>query len=387
MLELQDLLNSAEGRAFLLENDIYTDDDSFLQLLSPPDDATLLRHSGADAGQKLVCTGQQVYLDYRQSVVGKLLALQKLDAQPEVATCLLWHDTDRSATDPLMNKFVWHMQGKQYPFKIAPPRTEEIEQRFVTLEAPLLEKAMTTLRNYLYQSGVENKNLAAERYDRLKALYLSGDGQTLSEFNLRVSHLLFEDYLGYQPRSVMLSTILNEESFIQAINACVNNLAAVVQVFNETGVELAHEKNINPQVRPLPQDYFPIHYSCPVDGRRLRLRYVIEGSDHFAIGEGKEGRVYRFHLGTNELSIDEIVQAGRWSPDVMLPVLLNRQVSGYVMGKSSALYGLMMRQVIKRVLGQQPAPFLVPSNNTPGDDEHPDSLLYRYLALDQQISD
>ena len=64
-----------------------------------------------------------------------------------------------------------------------------------------------------------------------------------------------------------------------------------------------------------------------------------------------------------------------------MPAFFNDFVSGYVAGKSSALYLLIINDVLQRVLGKTPVPILVPeslgqSNTTP---DQVDSLLFSYF--------
>jgi hypothetical protein len=90
----------------------------------------------------------------------------------------------------------------------------------------------------------------------------------------------------------------------------------------------------------------------------------------------------RFHLGGRELSLGELEATGRWSPDVTLPVYLNDLAGGVVVGRSSALYGLVLDDVLERVLGRSPIPMLVPEDLAAVLAEEPavDSVLYDYLV-------
>jgi hypothetical protein len=87
-------------------------------------------------------------------------------------------------------------------------------------------------------------------------------------------------------------------------------------------------------------------------------------------------------LGRHELSIDEIVRAGAWSPDVSLTLFLNDFVSGYVAGGSSGIYyGLVMKAVVENVLHKRRVPILLPqaTGSEHDDPAGANSLLYRYL--------
>lgn len=92
--------------------------------------------------------------------------------------------------------------------------------------------------------------------------------------------------------------------------------------------------------------------------------------------------MYKFHLGQGKLSIAKIVQTGRWSPDVCFPIFFNDLVSGFVAGKSSALYLMVMNQVMQQALNKRPVPVLVPPGLDAPDEapDKPDSLLYKYMT-------
>ena len=97
------------------------------------------------------------------------------------------------------------------------------------------------------------------------------------------------------------------------------------------------------------------------------------------------GQADRFYLGRNDLSVAEITRTNRWSPDVCFPIFVNDLVSGYVAGKSSAIYLLVLNQVLRQILHKTPVPILVPNGlglkETKANQF--DSLIYRYLANGQ----
>jgi hypothetical protein len=82
------------------------------------------------------------------------------------------------------------------------------------------------------------------------------------------------------------------------------------------------------------------------------------------------------------LSIAEIAQTDRWSPDVCFPIFFNDLVSGFVAGKSSAIYLIILNAVLHEVLDKKPVPILVPESlrRIGSDATQIDSLLYRYFA-------
>ena len=152
-------------------------------------------------------------------------------------------------------------------------------------------------------------------------------------------------------------------------------------MFNQT-VEDLQDKGINPKVKPLAENYLPLHVTCSDCRRRLRLHRERQGGDHYAVTQCKCGRAYRFYLGSRHLSMDEIAQGGSWSPDVCLTLFLNDFVSGYIAGGSSGIYyGLVMKEVLENVLQKRRVPILLPPP-AGADTAAVDSLLYRYL-MDQ----
>jgi hypothetical protein len=124
-----------------------------------------------------------------------------------------------------------------------------------------------------------------------------------------------------------------------------------------------------------------LFYSCDQDDLRFRLHHIIEGDEHIAIGACGSQHIHKFYLGKDTLSIDSLAQTGRWSPDVFLPGFFNDMVSGFVAGRSSAIYLIVLNAVLRQVLGKSPVPVLVPEslaepNNSP---DQIDSLIYSYF--------
>jgi hypothetical protein len=263
--------------------------------------------------------------------------------------------------------------------RITSKRTDGIETRFVQLDKSRLRKVIDRLYTYLFQSGMKGTD-AKRRCQQLRAIFLYENPGTLSEFNYRLTTFLLDAQLGYSPRPVIFSKVLNQGIITDEVNLFINHLADVVQAFNEAVYALI-EMDIDPQVKPLNEDYLPLSYSCEVDHQRLRLHHRIEGDDHFAIATCRCGAFYRFYLGSNTLSIAEIAQTNRWSPDVCLPVFLNDLVSGYVVGKSSALYGLVLNAVLEKALHKRPVPMFVPPSLAEGESapDQVDSLIYSYI--------
>jgi len=379
MQELSDLLDSKAGLDYLKSEGVFVSQQHFKDQLQAPAKNDLTEDLGGEDA-KLVCSGQQVYIDYRQSVLSKFEALRDIAQVDDLLSLFLWVDTDRSGADSLTTKFAWPNGRKKGPITILPPGTREVETRFSAIDSSVLVGAADQLWTSLRQSD-ERVDGAKERYKNFRSIFVDSEHTSLSAFNLQVSEFLLSNVYDYVPRSVSLSALLGRTTILQDVDIFVNCIVDVIKVFNEAVGSLIGN-NINPQVKPLLQAYLPLFYSCDDDGRRLRLFRQIEGSDHFALGRCKCGRQFKFHLGQGQLSIAELALTNRWSPDVCFPVFINDLVSGFVAGKSSTLYLIVMNAVLRKVLGKTPVPILIPQyleyQNT--NNGQFDSLLYRYLA-------
>ncbi len=379
MQTLMDVLNSAGGVSFLESKGVFVDPQDFKDQLKMPAKPNLADDIGA-ANAKLVCSGQQIYVDYRHSVLSKIVTLQTMEQDEDLFPFFLWVDTDRSGSDNLITKFAWPNSSKKGPISILPPGTRDIESRFVTLDTGRLLRAIDKLETHLRQSGQKRKG-AKQKYQQLRAIFADENPGTLSEFNLRLTDFLLTNVFEYIPHSAVLSDLLDIPVLLDEVDSFINGIDGVVQVFNEAVQALA-QKGIDPQVNLLPGNYLPLFFSCGVDDKRLRLYHHIDGNDHFAVSACKCGQEYRFHLGHRALSIAEIAQTDRWSPDVCFPIFFNDLVSGFVAGKSSAIYLMVMNEVLRKVLDKTPVPILVPQSlrDVESDQIQVDSLIYRYFA-------
>lgn len=378
MVSLAHLLNSPEGIAFLESKGVYVSLPDFCQQLRPPFKKDLINLLGSEK-ELLAWDGQQLYIDYRRSVLSKIQALHDLEDRFGVLTAFIWVDTDRSGSDKAITKFILPVAGKAQTISIADSRTAEVEIRFVNLDPSTLKTAIGTVKTYLPHFP-EKKGVVRPRYEQLQALFLREEAISLAEFNRQLTYFLLQTHLGLNPRPLILSEMLKTGLLTSVIEEFINHLPAVVKVFNGA-VEALVKQDIDPQVKPLPENYFPLRYSCDGDNTRLRLQHQVDdGGDHFAAATCRCGKAYRFFLGNRTLSLSEITGTDRWSPDVCLPIFLNDFVSGQVAGKSSALYGLVLNAVLEEVLARRPIPILVPASlgkeNEPG---HVDSLIYNYL--------
>ena len=378
MQTLADLMRSTQGQEWLASKGVFTSHQKFKESLKPPAQSGLAVMLGVN-GRKLICSGQQLYIDYHQSVLSKILTLREYKDDPALFPFFLWVDTDRSGSDNLITKFAWPVDSKKGPIRITPSGMKDIESRFVELDPVQLRSAIDKLATHLLQSHVSRKS-AKTKYQELRAFFDRKSAGTLSDFNHQVTNFLLDKHLGYHPDSVILSDAINRGIVTEEVNLVLNHLDALIKVFN-TSVQSMQEMGIDPQVEIRDDDYLPLFYSCNVDNLRLRLKHVVESGDHFATATCRCGKNYRFHLGQTSLSIAEIAETQRWSPDVLMPAFFNDYVSGYVAGKSSALYLLVINEMLQQVLGKTPVPILVPESLAKSDPapDQIDSLLYDYL--------
>lgn len=154
-------------------------------------------------------------------------------------------------------------------------------------------------------------------------------------------------------------------------------LDAFVACFNAR-VAALRACGIDPAVAPLAEGYLPLFHCCPVDGERIRLHRRRAG---WLGGRGADPRRPPLRLPARPAgtSLDALFATGRWSPDVVLPVLLNDRFSGLVAGRSSALYCPVLNAAMAEALGMRPIPILAPAalgGAMPG----PDGLVQSWLT-------
>ena len=82
MQTLTDLTNAVEGLRFLESEGVFTDQQDFAVQLKRPVKPNLA--DDLNTNKKLVCSGQQVYVDYRQSVLSKIELLQAMEQDQEL---------------------------------------------------------------------------------------------------------------------------------------------------------------------------------------------------------------------------------------------------------------------------------------------------------------
>ncbi|WP_143309733.1 hypothetical protein, partial [Candidatus Entotheonella palauensis] len=340
MRDLNDLMTTPDGVAFLASNDIWIHPEDFLARLEPPVQSGLIHPS--DAGpRKPIYALQQIYVDCTQSMLDRITLLDRFEPHADCYPFFLWIDTDLSGTDALMHRFHWPLFNKQVSVRISPSVHDSRELRFIPTETTRLEQALEKLNIYLGQSITGRKKVTRSKvrakFEQLKAVFLQQPDEMLSELNYRVIYFLLNHHSGLNPVSMIVSDLLDRDVITGEINVYLNHLDAAISAFNNA-VEALRAEDIDPKVKPLSGDYLPLHVSCLDCHRRLRLHREHQGQDQFATASCKCHQQYRFYLGRHELSMDEIAQAGPWSPDVSLTLFLNDFVSGYIGGGSSGIY-------------------------------------------------
>jgi hypothetical protein len=223
---LTQLLNSSSGLHFLESKGVYASPQEFKQRLQPPAKADLSEKFGLDSSP-LVYDAQQLYVDYRWSVLSKLSLLHDLEHQQGVFTLFIWIDTDRSGSEKAITKFILPVAGKLHTISVASKRTRNIETRFVDLDPRRLRMAIERLEAYLHHFP-EKKRIVRPRYERLRALFTRDGAIGLSEFNRQITYFLLQSHMGLDPRPLILSEILNNGLLDEAIDEFINALPVVV---------------------------------------------------------------------------------------------------------------------------------------------------------------
>jgi hypothetical protein len=382
---LPELAVSEAGAELLGEEGVFLDRPSFLEAISAPPTDVLHRLSepsdrGAVRARPIVYMGQQLSVDYGASVFAKLAALGDLQANHGIRGCALWVDTDRAGSDRRMTAISWPRRDGRAGVSLAPPGSKDREPRFIRIERRELPKALDRLRTYLGEAEVAPGGL--DRYAHLRAILSRSPAGTLADLSAEITDLLLAEH-GITLAPVRLSRLLEEKELKGQVEACVNALPKVIEVFNRALFDL-RERGIDPLLHPLADDYLPLHIACASDATRLPLRRRDEADGAYAVATCRCGTTHRFRLGREELTVDEIVQTHRWSPSVFLPTLLNDLASGVVAGKSSAIYGMVLNRVLREALDKEPIPMLVPESLTSRDADGPprlvaDSLMVSYL--------
>lgn len=384
MRSLADLLATAQGRKFLVDRGLFTDREEFLGRLRAPRTDGLVGMLGMPPGSAPVYVGQQVCADYSPATVTKFAAANRLTGRPLVASAILWHDCDRAGSERYGMRLVLPTEGRPTGIWLAPKSLDAHEPRFIPVGRQAVDEALGRLRSWVASTTRDQpgpvREAALARVAVLGEAVLGAPVDTLARANAAFANFLLAQRFGVRNPFAFLSDVLDRGLLTASVNAYLERLDDVIAVYNEAVAELC-ALDVDPRVRPLTPEHLPLHLSCPHDGTRLRLAHLRTTRDHFAVATCRCGSTHRFHLGRGAMSLGELAGTGRWSPDVSLPVHLNDLASGWVAGRSTALYGLVLNAVVARVLGGRPIPGWIPPelghDRPPVDGE--DSLLVEYL--------
>lgn len=353
MRTLADLQSTVPGRAFLESEMTFDDPDVFLSQLLPP----ACDRVPQNAGRLPVYVHQQVYLDYRVSVVAKIRALRDLEQRrPQVLPEFLWIDTDRAGSDKLSLRLYLYSTGGTVAVRLAPARCEQQEPRYIQLDRVRLAEGIARMERII-ASRADGTIDRLSRFNQLRPL-LATDG-SLADFSRGWTDRILQETLDFRPTPVLVSGLIASGALATALDSLLNRQAEFVACFNAR-VRALQAQDIDPQVKPLADDYLPLFMSSPVDGRRVRLKLQRDGSHHLATAVDATGQRLRYELGQGELKMSNLPDDLLWSPDVTLPLLVNEYYSGVVAGRSSTLYMLVFRDVLRKVLCVEPIPTLVP---------------------------
>jgi hypothetical protein len=383
MRQVHELLASEEGREYLHERGVLTDATAFVERLRPPARPGLSELAGVPEGAAIVAVGQQVQADYPSAVTSKLRAAARLREPPTITTTALWMDTDK-AKGATRITIAGPEGSEDLRLRYVPESKNDVESRFLPVDVGRLRRVVTEVG--AWAAGTVPAGDVRDRVVlRAAALAAAVDGAetvTLAQANGDLASVLVREHLHFDGPQTFVSGLLDAGLLEEGVDQALRDLDAFIGVFNDRVKALAAD-GVDPQVHLLPADYLPLFFSCPSDGLRRRLHRESSGSDQFAVATCRCGTTHRFHLGNGrELSGTELVATGRWSLDVSLPVFVNDHVSGFVTGRSSALYGIVCNSVIETVLGGTPVPLFLPTDLGRATEAPPvpDSLLYDHLV-------
>jgi hypothetical protein len=357
MRGLGELLADRDGRALLERRGVLTSEEDFVDGLGPPAQAGLLDRLGRSGDRPLVYTAHQAKADYGPSVITKLRSAGRIDRRSGVEAALLWLDMDRAGADRSTTAIHLRGRGGALQVRLASRRHDDKEVRFVPVDRVHLEETLAKMGAWARQHGAA----VAERHQGLAEAFFEADPGTLAEANLALTSFLLRSHLDVAAPSLPVSDLAARGLLADTFDEVVDRIDDVITVFN-AAVDSLLASDVDPQVHHLGPDYLPLHYSCDRCGRRCSLARERRGADTFAAATCSCGASYRFHLGSGSLSMAELERTGRWSPDVTLPLSLNDLASGVVAGRSSALYGMVLNEVLIKVLARRPIPMLVPAD-------------------------
>lgn len=368
------------GRKWLADHGVHTDVEQFAAALRPAADGGAATLAGLPPDSPLVYVGQQIAADFGHATAAKFGAVHDLRTA-DVASVVAWHDMDRAGSDRYGLRVVIAMGGRPTGVWLAHRKLGDREPRFIPADYARLEELLRKARSATSGMPRATRAQVLARLDGFAEDLARQPPETVAQAGRTVATRLLREHLDVEVPGVYVSQLatagLLRELLLQVLDA----LDDVARVYNEAVADLTRE-GLDPQVHALDERWLPLWYSCPDSGRRLRLVRERAGADLFGTAVCPCGAEHRFHLGNGSPCLDELEAAGRWSPDVLLPVLCDHLFSGYVAGRSSAIYGIVMRRVLRSALERTPTPAFLPAALAapPTAPPEPDSLLHYYLT-------
>ena len=348
-------LSTAGGHEWLAARGVHTDPERVCAALAMPLARDAVALLGLGGERPVIYVGQQVAGDFSHLTAVKFAAARDLAAAGRVDSVIAWHDMDRVGSDRFGMRIVFEF-GVQFGVWLAPRKLENHEPRFIAVEPARLDEAFTRARAAVDALAPSARESTRARIDALAARLETESLETIADATRALGGGLLSEHMGVDLPWTYVSALMRTARVHEVLVDVLSERANVVGVYNAALDQLRSE-GVDPHLRPLDDRWLPLWWSCPASGRRLRLLRVTSGEDTYGVMDDCPcGHVHRFHLGGRQASIDELDAAGRWSPDVLLPVLLDPLFSGYVAGQSSALYGLPMRAVLRDVLSIEPTP-------------------------------
>jgi hypothetical protein len=373
------LLESSGGVAYLAERGVFADAHAFAERLTPPARPELATLLGVDPSAPLVYLGQQACADMAGPTVAKFEAARD-QVDPPAHVGVLWHDMDSTQSERFGARVVLPGARRTHGVWLAPRELEDREPRFIEVDRARLESAVHAIAEWARGAWPHDRPAVRARLEILAGSLLEGEITTLAQANRALLSTLLREQLGFEAPAAFASEMVARGLLVASVEEYIARIDEVVTVFNHAVDRLVVD-DIDPGVRPLGRDYLPLRYSCPHDGTRLRLEREGSGSSLRATAACRCRRRYSFVLG-DPPRLDELEATGRWSIDVSMPVHHNDLASGWVAGRSTALYGMVFNEVLEKVLERRPLPILVPAR-LPPEDGGQDTLLVRYLTMER----
>jgi hypothetical protein len=378
MRGLADLLADPHGVAFLEERGVFADDAAFAAELRLPERDGLTSLLALPRDCRLVYIGQQVCADLAAATAAKFTAARDAAARHGVTPTVLWHDMDSTQSERYGARIVVPIAKRTRGIWLVSKELEELEPRFIPVDRAHLEAVVADLGNWARSAVSGDRREARDRLLRLSDALLAPHVTTLADADRAIVSLVLRDALGFDATATYASQMVASGLLVDSVAEYVAAVDDVVHVFNKA-IDRLVAADVDPQVRPLPPDHLPLRFSCPLEGTRLRLSREQRGDNVFATATCRCNTRYEFDLGSGDARLGELEQTGRWSIDVSMPLHHNDLASGWVAGRSTALYGLVFNEVLERVFGRRPIPILVP-RELPPDSGPESSLLVRWLT-------